>query len=258
MSVYVVNVDVRVTDRRGNPVTGLEAADFTLREDGDRVEISNFLEVPPRSPESPGTVAAPEADEASEADSVEPAPATLVILLDDLGISRQHRQLAVEQTRRALEAELDPTVEVAVALFDGAIRLVQQPTLDRQQALAGLDLLGRASPRGQVRLQERDAFLRQVLSEVGRIRSEVRSGLILPEEGVRRLNVLSVEVDSEAGRRRIENRNTYAALGALVDALAALPGRKALLYLSGGLSIRPGQAELQVIQDALFELGSGG
>ena len=42
VDVNVVNVEVYVTDKEGNPVPGLTQDDFVLLEDGDPVEISNF------------------------------------------------------------------------------------------------------------------------------------------------------------------------------------------------------------------------
>src|SRR5215218_9207194 len=43
IEVSVVNLDVFVTDRKGQPVTGLRKEDFEIREDGKPVEISNFF-----------------------------------------------------------------------------------------------------------------------------------------------------------------------------------------------------------------------
>ncbi|HUP43550.1 MAG TPA: hypothetical protein VM599_10105, partial [Thermoanaerobaculia bacterium] len=45
LSVEVVNVEVRVIDRKGRPITGLTREDFELFEDGRRVEIAHFYEV---------------------------------------------------------------------------------------------------------------------------------------------------------------------------------------------------------------------
>ncbi len=45
VDVQLVNVEVWVTDRQGNPVTGLGAGDFEVREDRKVVEISNFAEI---------------------------------------------------------------------------------------------------------------------------------------------------------------------------------------------------------------------
>lgn len=42
VDVTVVNVDVVVTDRQGNPIPGLKATDFVLLENGEEVEISHF------------------------------------------------------------------------------------------------------------------------------------------------------------------------------------------------------------------------
>ncbi|HUP42040.1 MAG TPA: hypothetical protein VM599_02400, partial [Thermoanaerobaculia bacterium] len=45
LDVEVVNVEVRVIDRKGRPITGLAREDFELFEDGRRVEIAHFYEV---------------------------------------------------------------------------------------------------------------------------------------------------------------------------------------------------------------------
>src|SRR5215203_626141 len=60
VDVNVVNVDVYVTDKNGRPVTGLRKEEFELREDGKRVEITNFEAVDrgaaPAPEGSPGVV----------------------------------------------------------------------------------------------------------------------------------------------------------------------------------------------------------
>jgi hypothetical protein len=49
--VELVTVDVVVTDKKGVPVTGLTAADFTIEEEGDRQAVSSFEAVElPRAP----------------------------------------------------------------------------------------------------------------------------------------------------------------------------------------------------------------
>ena len=46
-SIDLVEVDVAVLDRQGQPVGGLSAADFAVKEDGSPVEIKTFAEVRP-------------------------------------------------------------------------------------------------------------------------------------------------------------------------------------------------------------------
>ncbi len=70
VNVSVVNVDVYVTDKKGNPVTGLTKGDFELFENG-RVEITNFYSV------SGGKATAQPAELAAAAPAAPPLPAAL-------------------------------------------------------------------------------------------------------------------------------------------------------------------------------------
>ena len=45
VDVNVVNIEVLVTDKAGVSVTGLSREEFTVYEDGEEVELSNFFEV---------------------------------------------------------------------------------------------------------------------------------------------------------------------------------------------------------------------
>lgn len=47
IEVSIVNVDVHVTDRQGNRITGLKAGDFEVRDDGRVQSITNFSEYAP-------------------------------------------------------------------------------------------------------------------------------------------------------------------------------------------------------------------
>jgi VWFA-related protein len=52
-SIDLVELDVAVVDRHGQPVAGLTAADFVVKEDGSSVEIKTFAEVQPTTPNDP-------------------------------------------------------------------------------------------------------------------------------------------------------------------------------------------------------------
>ena len=47
IEVHVINVDVVVTDRAGNPVHGLKREDFEVFENGKPQKITNYYEVKP-------------------------------------------------------------------------------------------------------------------------------------------------------------------------------------------------------------------
>src|SRR3954470_5529613 len=45
LDVRVINIDVVVTDRKGNPIHGLKKSDFDIIENGVPKPVSNFFEV---------------------------------------------------------------------------------------------------------------------------------------------------------------------------------------------------------------------
>ena len=64
VNVSVVNVDVHVTDKKGNRVTGLTKDDFEIFEDGRPVAVTNFYAV--------------EGGKAAASSDPEPAPAEVL------------------------------------------------------------------------------------------------------------------------------------------------------------------------------------
>lgn len=253
VAVHIVNVDVRVTDRRGRPISGLDAADFTLREDGERVEITHFSEIPPVAPPAAGS-GSPGSRVVKQEDGL------LVFLFDDLSLPAAARRRALEDLGHLVGGGLDTFT--AVAVTDGELEVVAQPTIDPAIIQSAFEQIAAPSPRGLARQREREAYLRDVLAEVGHTVQEVGAGVIEVQEGVRYLNNLSRQVEGEANRRRDENRASLAGVASLLDALAPIRGRKAVVFVTGGIEMRPGQAELDIIQQALagfaIPSGSGG
>jgi len=99
--VDVVNVDVVVLDRQGNPIEGLTQADFTVREDGRSQAISAFEAVD--FSESPAT--APAGRQRISTNSAAPVRGdrSFVIVFDDANIS----SYAAPRARKAIIDFLD-------------------------------------------------------------------------------------------------------------------------------------------------------
>lgn len=89
--INVINVEVIVTDAKGQPVTGLGQDDFEPLEDGKPVDVSNFYAV-----ESGETVTLPAGD--GEAEAASPERTTLQLLI--LRRQRQHRPRQPHQDLR--------------------------------------------------------------------------------------------------------------------------------------------------------------
>src|SRR5687768_9838058 len=85
LTVTEVTLDLVVTDRNGDPVTGLTAADFEVLEDGKPVTITYFREIAAGRPQGnaiPGQI---------ETASAAGEPRTAFIFLDNADIARTAR-----------------------------------------------------------------------------------------------------------------------------------------------------------------------
>ena len=75
LEVRVVNMEVYVTDRQGNPVEGLSEREFTVLEDGKKQRLTNFSYVPAGADASEGGERGDAPDEPAAESSDEAATA---------------------------------------------------------------------------------------------------------------------------------------------------------------------------------------
>ena len=100
IDVRVVNVEVVVTDREGNRVQGLGAADFELRVDGESVPVEYFTEVgegiarTSARGDAPGTV--------SSLVSGEPVPTNYLVFIDEYFAVRRDRDRVLDRLEQDL------------------------------------------------------------------------------------------------------------------------------------------------------------
>lgn len=243
VEVNVVNVEVYVTDGDGNRVTGLRKEDFEILEDGKPVEITNFTAVARPVPTLPGPASpgatAPPAPAAAAPEATPEDWLNLVVLVDNLHLRPENRTRALEQIRQFLARNVRPLDRVMLATYDLGLK-VRQPFTGDPAALdtALQDIEKLASPGVQ--------------ADEGR-RSALRTLYSIHE-----LNPCSSEmvtpIESYAAQTRDEALRTVGALKFLVNSLAGIPGRKAVLYVSDGLPSTPGEELFQVY----YEICGGG
>ena len=104
--VELVTVDVVVTDRQGQPIRGLKAADFTVLEDGQRQGISSFeaIEVPPAPTRSQGKGALAERPRVStNAQDPSGTGRTFVVVFDNRNLTLDEGLRAKAAVARFLE-----------------------------------------------------------------------------------------------------------------------------------------------------------
>ena len=245
VDVRVVNVDVFVTDKKGEPVTGLTRDDFELLENRRPVAITNFyaveqgrqrdldpgavadLPVPPGAP--PRAIAAAAVPEEQRLH--------LIVYIDNFNIRPANRNRVLREIGYFLNTNVGRDDRVMLVSYDRSLKVRRPFTSDPQLVSAALDELERVTAHGVSRDDERRRTLEQI--------DESRS--VNAAASYARMHAESMENDL---------RFTLGALKDLIGTLAGLPGRKAILYVSDGLPMVPGQDVFHAV-DARFAAEGG-
>ncbi len=154
VDVDVVNIEVVVTDKHGQPVTDLARDDFEVFEDGRKAELTNFHVVSGTSEEGTSGEGTSEEGTSEESPEHDTAPASeemlpddlrghrLVILIDNMNISPQSRKLLFTKLREHLRQRTDPAAQhqqIMLAALGRKVEIILPFTGDHQRVLAALD-----------------------------------------------------------------------------------------------------------------------
>ncbi len=222
VDVRVVNVEVVVTDRRGEIITGLGPEDFELQIDGEPVDIQYFSEI--------NGGRAQNVAEESTGSAIAEVPAvgpggrvgtSYLVFIDELFSENVDRRRVLDQL--ALQtAQLGPEDRMAIVAYDGSeltmLTSWTQSERDLEKALR------EARDRRSSGLQ-RAAELRQARSILpdtdGPLGSDIQTNLSLEER---------------AYVERLEDQleRVSAAAAATLRGFANPPGRKVFVLLAGG------------------------
>lgn len=246
----LVTVDVVVFDTQGNPVEGLTAGDFTVREDGRPQSIAAFEAVSLLS--SPPTTA-PAPRVSTNAETPDAAGRWFFIVFDDVNITQFATPRAREAIAQFIREGLRPGDRVMIAPASGGSNWTGELPQDREDLLAFIDRLQgeRRVDRGPDRLLDTEAMDitlrndRQALAQVMRRYYEndvILEAAALPSDpGIRAAVDVSpgeVLVQAKARQTFAEARSrmqvTLGTLDRMAQSLASARGRKTLLLVSEG------------------------
>lgn len=229
LDVEVVNLDVAVLGEDGAPVPGLTLEDFTVLDDGQPVQVTHF---------TPFQEAAQSA-----------APLHLVLLFDDAEIEPADRGTALARVRTQLDRLLGAADRVLVARQGAGLRIEQPFTADRALVEEALQRLERASPGVASDVAVRRSVLNEIRSGDAAATNALGSAPVvggeIQKDTEQSAATSLASVRSYAASRRNHALQSLSALDRLVSALAGLPGRKAVLLVSAGYDLKPGDEVYQ-------------
>ncbi len=267
IDVNVVNVEVVVTSKDGQPITGLTREDFEIFEDGQPMELTNFYAIDDGGARlGTGQVPEAEAEALPSRRSGGTRRLNLVVFVDNLNIRPENRKLLFENLREKLHADAVPGSRVMVVAMNNRVQVVEPFTQDLDRIFAALDGMERQTSIHALLDSERRMFMsRLARGDVGDYPCNRRSSSSSSGGGggsgssgggggggfggggsgpdfdhaIRDAHDLAQTVRHLGEQRFQAARGTVQSLQFFSDTLGGLPGRKALLYLSDGIPIRP-------------------
>jgi VWFA-related protein len=228
IEVRVIDVDVVVTDRHGNPIHGLTREDFELYEARKEVPITYFSSISggriQLEPEV--SIQLEEGGEPVTVGSVR-TPLTWIVYLDQSGMLPGRRNEALRQLRAFLDGAVDEGDRGAIFSFDGlAFRVRQTLTTDKKILL---DTVAKV---------QKDRVHRGIAAVMGsRLRQEIRQA---DPEDDKKGEFLAIEIATYVQEEAARASSAMRAMGTMLDVLAPVEGRVVLVYVGAGFTTLPG------------------
>jgi VWFA-related protein len=229
VEVTVTNVEVIVTDSKGNRVPGLTRDDFEVYQDGIPQKITNFYAV------SGGKVLLDDGKvvglDSPEAQAEIPAElkARYILFIDNLNLQPQNRNRMFKRLQEFVQQTIGPRAEAMLVTYNRSLKVRRKFTSEASEIIQVLDEIERETGGGTSLASERRDALHQIDEA-----TSVDNALVIARTYSRSLrNDLEFTVD---------------ALKNTLNGLAGVDGRKTLVYVSEGLPSMAGAELFDQIQ----------
>jgi VWFA-related protein len=221
----LVQLDAVVADSKGRNVSDLNNDDFEVLIDGKPQPLTHFSYVPVSAEPHP----AEPAPTAKSNSGLLPPPSsplrpedvrrTIVLMVDDLGLSFESMAFVRTSLRKFVENQMQPRDLVAVVRTGVGSGALEQFTSDKRVLLAIINGL-RWNPNGRSGISVREPIGNYV--DRARLPNGAESAM---------------DVRYELRNRTISTVGTLGAISHIIDALREMPGRKSIALFSDGMQL---------------------
>jgi VWFA-related protein len=241
VEVRVLNLDVDVSDGKGNPVTDLKREDFTLKIGGKAVPIDYFALVDDGTLHAPDlATATPEQTLVTYKKGDEAYVPRNFLIYVDLGYLPAGLRNRSLNAIRDLATRLGPNDALRVVVFNRSPSVLVDWTTSKETAMAALSQI-ETKGVGMSRLQDQTQAI-AMIDGMGQGRRNVSSRMQIARQ-------YGQEVGAEI-------ETMIASIQSELVTLTPLNGKKAFLFLSGGFEYQPGYVMAQYAAGSLPTLNN--
>ena len=232
ISTTLIQIDVVVTDKKGNQVTDLKPEDIEIYENGKKQEITNFSYIFNKSENKSAVLGR---QNSIDKFSVPAPPAklkleqvrrTYAIVVDDLGISFENIPAVRYSLKKFINEQMQEGDLVAIVRTGSGIGALQSFTSDKRQLLAAIEKI-KWNPQGR--------------GDISAFKPYQKSFDDKEDEFERdKDKQAQKELESKLARGDEDFRNSSFAVGSLgamsyvIQGMKELPGRKSVMFFSEG------------------------
>jgi VWFA-related protein len=217
IDVRITNLEVVVTDKKGEPVRGLTRDDFELIAGGVAQPITNFYEASLQ----PGASA--------DSEATTRAPRHVILYVDNTSLTAQHRKKLVEDMSGLLGTTLTAKDQTMVVTFDRQLRVRLPFTSDLQAVRTVLETIANEPGGG-------DSYRRQA--------QIAQTELLGAQHYEQRLQI--ARSYAEFARGHLEQ--SLAAMKTVMQSVSGIDGRKVMILASEGMPVHPGIEIFQYLE----------
>lgn len=250
VEVIVTNVELIVTDKKGNRVTDLRPENFDIYEDGMIQKLTNFYEV--KGIQVFGSVLEEEsgkleAETKPLLNATEQIKNKIIFFFDNLHLHPLNRNLAAEKLIPFIQNNFGKgkTNQGMVVFLDRRLEIIQEFTLNPHTILQAIDRVKNQTGDALLRARAREDLKRELM------RIATKTTTWDKYEQFRQAR------DHAWGYVEEEMNNLSYSLKSLdvfINYLSGIDGRKILIYVCDGLPINPGN-EVFTFLEQLYPFG---
>ncbi len=233
VEVSITNIEVVVTDSKGNRISGLTREDFQVLQDGVPQPITNFYAVSGgKVLLEDGTLLSleqPAAATASPAEIPEELRSRYIIYVDNLNIQPMNRNRMFKRLKEFVQQTVGKQAEAMVVVFNRSLKVRRKFTSDPSEIVKVLEEIEGETGGATTQVGER----RDTLQRINDAQSASQAETIARQYAQAYRNDLEFTVDG---------------IKTTLNGLAGMTGRKVLVYVSEGLPATVGLEMYDAVQ----------